>query len=515
MSEPSPLPPGARAARQRALATLRSARTRIGAFLVKESVVALGQPRLILFLIVGPFLLLLLFGIGFGGRPGSYDVVLVVPDNPRVPDSRDTYRDYFLWSLHLVDVTRDEGRALARLGRQEVDVVVVAPSDPLADLAMDRPAIFRVYYNDLDPVDRARVNSLAFGHTRELNALLVAAMLDGILVASGIQEGDDGSLEELRSRLLSGDSEGALSVIDRLLAAVVILRLTGEGVYRVTVDQPASPPTTEPLTRFELLLRALRSEVSTEQGLTAEQESQLTELEQTALLLPDVIRVAARISPERLAAPVDYRLTNLAPSEISAVNFAAPVVVALFVQHVAVTLVALSVIRERTRGTIELFAVAPVQPGEILLGKALSFSAMLAVLTTLLVLLTVLVLGVPLLGNVLLLAAILALLAAVSLAIGFIIAALSSNEPQTVQLAMLTLLLAVFFGGLFVPVESLEMPVRAVSWIVPVTHAGAALRAVMLRGGFIPMEAVWSLLLMAAVLIPLAYVLTRRSYRVW
>jgi ABC-2 type transport system permease protein len=238
-------------------------------------------------------------------------------------------------------------------------------------------------------------------------------------------------------------------------------------------------------------------------------------LEQSALLLPDVIRVAANISAERLAAPVDYRLTNLAPSEVSAVNFAAPVVVALLVQHVAVTLVALSVIRERTRGTVELFAVAPVRPVEIIAGKALSFGAMLAILTTLLVLLTVLVLGVPMLGNVLLAALILLLLATTALAIGFIIAAFSSNEPQTVQLAMLVLLLAVFFGGLFVPVESLLMPVRVVSWVVPVTHAGAALRAVMLRGEPPPFDTIWPLLLMIGVLVPLAYVLTRRSYRLW
>ncbi|MGD9894732.1 MAG: ABC transporter permease [Dehalococcoidia bacterium] len=489
--------------------------TRIGAFLIKESVVALGQPRLILFLIVGPFLLLLLFGVGFGGRPGTYDVVLVVPDSPRVPTTRDAYREFFLWSLHLADVTTDAGAALGQLEREEVDIVVVAPRDPLEDLAMDRPAIFRVYYNDLDPVDRARVNSLAFGHTRELNSLLVAAMLDGILVATGVQEGGDDSLEQLRSRMLAGDSDGALGVIDQLLAAVVILRLTGEGVYRVSVDQSTSPPTTAPLERFEVLLRALRAEVSPEPGITAAQEARLNELEQSALLLPDVIRVAANISAERLAAPVDYRLTNLAPSDVSTVNFAAPVVVALLVQHVAVTLVALSVIRERTRGTVELFAVAPVGPIEILTGKALSFGAMLAILTTLLVLLTVLVLGVPMLGNVLLLALVLLLLAGASLAIGFIIAAFSSNEPQTVQLAMLVLLLAVFFGGLFVPVESLMMPVRAVSWIVPVTHAGAALRAVMLRGEPPPFDTVWPLALMVAILVPLAFVLTRRSYRMW
>jgi ABC-type multidrug transport system permease subunit len=80
---------------------------------------------------------------------------------------------------------------------------------------------------------------------------------------------------------------------------------------------------------------------------------------------------------------------------------------------------------------------------------------------------------------------------------------------------MLVLLLAVFFGGLFVPVESLIMPVRVVSWIVPVTHAGGALRAVMLRGEPPPLDTVWPLLLMVAALVPFAFVLTRRSYRMW
>ena len=493
----------------------RQVGTRTSAFLVKEMVVALGQPRLILSLIVGPFLLLFLFGIGFRGRPSDYDVVLVVPESPRVPLRTDAYRQFFLWSLRLVDVTTSEAYALDLLNRREVDVVVMAPRQPLRQLAMDEPAIFSVYINHLDPLDRSRINGLAFGHTRELNALLVAAILDGILHASGLRESDSTALENLRARMLAGDSEGSLGVIDRLLAAVVILRLTGEGVYEVAADRTAGPPTTPPLERFELLLRALRAEVSQEPGLSAEQERQLSELEQTALLLPDVVRAAARVSPERLAAPVDYELTNLAPSPVSVVNFSAPVVVALLLQHVAVTLVALSVVRERTRGTVELFAVAPVRLGEILLGKALSFGAMLAALAALLLALLVLVLDVPLLGNLLLAALVLALLIAVSLAIGFILAAVSITEPQTVQLAMLTLLFAIFFCRLFVPVESVAMPVRAVSYVVPVTHAGQALRAIMLRGSLVPWEAVWSLAVMAVVLVPSAFLLMRRSYRMW
>lgn len=271
------------------------ARTR--AFLVKETIVALGQPRLLLSLIVGPFLLLLCFGLGFQGRSTVYSVALVVPDRPAMPVSTGLYRQFFLWSLHLATVTTDEAGALVALERGEVDVVVVAPPTPLADLARDEPARFQVFIDTLDPIDRARINALVYGHTRELNAVLVAAMLEGILQATGLQAPQTTALTELRHRLLTGDSDGALGVIDRLLAAVVILRLTGEGVYQVATAPGEQTPTDPPLARFELLLRAVRAEVAAEPGLTAAQEAQLGELEQKAVLLPDVVRVAARISP--------------------------------------------------------------------------------------------------------------------------------------------------------------------------------------------------------------------------
>jgi hypothetical protein len=52
-----------------------------------------------------------------------------------------------------------------------------------------------------------------------------------------------------------------------------------------------------------------------------------------------------------------------------------------------------------------------------------------------------------------------------------------------------------------------------VSYVVPVTYAGAAFRAIMLRGDAPPLWDVSALALMAVVLVPLAYLLIRRSYR--
>lgn len=492
---------------------LRRIGTRTSAFLVKESVVALSQRRLILSVIVGPFLLLLLFGLGFSGGRAPYDTVLVVPDRPGIPVATAAYRGFFLWSLRLVDVTTDESAALARLRQREVDVVVVAPAHPLRALANDEPAEFHVYYNHLDPVDRAQINGLAFGHSRELNTLIVAAMLDGIMQAAGVQEQPQPALTELREQLLAGDSDGALSVIDRLLAAITILRIAGESGYQVASSTARPAPTTPPLDHFEAVLRALRAEMAPGPGVTPQQEAQLSDLEQTALLLPDVVQAASRISPERLAAPVGYDLTNLAPTHISYLRFYAPVVLMLLLQHVAITLAALSAVRERTRGTVEMFAVAPVRLSEILAGKALSFAAILAVLAIVLLALLVFVLRIPLLGNVALAALVVLLLIAAGLAIGFVIAGLSTTESQAVQLAMLVLLFSTFFGGLFVPLAGLDMPVRAVAYAVPVTHAGTAMRAIMLRGNLVPLGSVAMLAVMVGALAPVAYLLMRRSYR--
>ena len=59
------------------------------------------------------------------------------------------------------------------------------------------------------------------------------------------------------------------------------------------------------------------------------------------------------------------------------------------------------------------------------------------------------------------------------------------------------------------------MPVRIIAYAVPVTHAGEALRAVMLCGDLVPMAPVWTLVLMVAVLAPVAALVMGRSFRTY
>ena len=191
---------------------------------------------------------------------------------------------------------------------------------------------------------------------------------------------------------------------------------------------------------------------------------------------------STRVPPDVLAAPFSVQPTNTVPAEPTAIGFFTPAVVVLLLQHIAVSLASLSMVRDRLLGAMELYRVAPVRPLEIILGKSLSYGLLLGVVGAALVFLVNQLLGVPILGNPGWAVVTLGLLLFSSLGLGFFIAGLAETETQAVQLAMLVLLASIFFGGFFLPLDTLWEPIRAISYLLPVTFGSIDLREVMLRG---------------------------------
>jgi ABC-2 type transport system permease protein len=58
----------------------------------------------------------------------------------------------------------------------------------------------------------------------------------------------------------------------------------------------------------------------------------------------------------------------------------------------------------------------------------------------------------------------------------------SQTHSQAVQLSMLFLLTAIFFSGLFMPLDRIEMPIELVSWLLPATYAFEGAQDLMLLG---------------------------------
>jgi len=176
-----------------------------------------------------------------------------------------------------------------------------------------------------------------------------------------------------------------------------------------------------------------------------------------------------------------------------------------------VTLVALSLVRERTSGIIELFRVSPISTVEIILGKLLAFGVLAGIMSLATLGLLVGLLHVPMIGSPAALATVLGLVTFASLALGMLIAVISDSERQAVQLSLLVLLASVFFSGFVLPIEEFTEPARVIGYLLPVTHGIRLAQDIMLRGWTAATWEFAALGAIGAVLLILTWILLRRN----
>lgn len=384
---------------------------RLLAFTGKELVETLRRPGAIVSLVLGPFLIMAVFGLGYSGVKRPLETVVVAPASSKLPTDTAAYQELAGGGLHIAGVTGDRAAAEAQLAAGTVDVVVVAPDDPQAAFRAGEQSVIDVLVDVVDPIAVNYAGFLAAGLASAVNREII--------------------------RRAAAETQG----------------------YAVAAGETA----------------------------------------------------AARIPPDVVAAPTRAELTNAAPSEPAILAYYGPAVLALILQHLAVTLVALSLVRERTSGVIELFRVAPVSTTEVLIGKVLAFSLLGGAIGALTVALLVGAFGVPMLSDPAEVALVIGLVLVASLGLGLLIAVVSDSERQAVQLSLLVLLASVFFSGFVLPIEEFTDPVRALAYTLPVTHGIRLLQDLMLRGSTTESWELLALVVIALVTLLGAWLLLRRG----
>ena len=386
---------------------------RLLAFVGKELVETLRRPGAILSLILGPFLIMAIFGAGFNGIRRELETIVVVPTSDQLPTEASDYQELAGPALHIADVVQDRAEAEARLRAGEVDVVVVAPEDPEGAFRAGKRSTIEIVVDEVAPV--------AENYATILGSTLANAVNQRII---------ERAVEE------------------------------GEG-YALAAAQAQ----------------------------------------------------ASAIPADVVSAPTEARLLNLAPQAPTVTSFFGPAVLALILQHLAVTLVSMSLVRERSSGVMELFRISPVTASEVLTGKVLAFGLLGFVVAGLTMVLLVNVLGVPSIADTGALALVFGLLLLASLGLGLLIAVVSDSERQAVQLALLTLLASVFFSGFVLSIDQFTPPVRALAYALPVTHGIRLLQDLMLRGTTNNLWEFGALAAIAAVTLVAAWALLRRNMR--
>lgn len=468
---------------------------RISAFVRKETVEVLRQPRLIFTLVLGPFLILLLFGLGYRTTPREMVTLLVVPEDSKISPIVDEYAERIAGQLDLIGRLSSIEEARQELLTGSVDIVVSTPADPYNNLINNRQSLFTVYHQEIDPFERTYMDVIQRTYINEFNN---QALVEVIKQSKGeietfrqyAQQGES-TAATLREALDSGDTATATSEQEQLSEDLSLLRLAaGSGVFALSLmqssdiinaDEEFTVGLVEQLETFQNDIDGLDTSITAGQPSAAEVQT-ITDVETYLADLDSQLEQFQDIDAQVLTEPFIGRTEAVTPVEIADTDFFVPAVIALLIQHIAISFAALSIISEKRDGTIELFRASPVSFFETLIGKYISYTLLIGLISAGLTALVFWLLQVPMLGSWLNYSLILLVVILSSLGIGFCISLISRSESQAVQYSMIFLLASIFFSGFFIALHRLAPFVHIVSWSLPATYGTALLQDNMLRG---------------------------------
>jgi len=167
-----------------------------------------------------------------------------------------------------------------------------------------------------------------------------------------------------------------------------------------------------------------------------------------------------------------------------------PGVMAMVLMLVCTMMTAITIVREKELGTMEVLLVSPIQPLKIVVAKAVPYLLLSIVNITSILLLSVLVLEVPINGSIVLLMLVSILFTLTSLALGLLISS-ATDSQQTAMFISLTgmFLPTIMLSGFMFPIENMPLPLRIVSNAVPAKWFYNIVKSVMIKG--VGIEMIW------------------------
>jgi len=213
--------------------------------------------------------------------------------------------------------------------------------------------------------------------------------------------------------------------------------------------------------------------------------------------------------------PIDYEPRVWYNPELHSTQFLVPGLVGFILMLTAVVSTALSVVREKERGTMEQLRVTSLRPSELIVGKVLPYLGISITATVIILIAARFLFGVSVRGSyVHLFAATLVYLVG-ALGFGLLVSSLAETQAMAFQVGMVTSMLpAIFLSGFIFPIRSMPLAVQVLTYAVPARYFNVILRGVILKGAGLEsyVRDVAFLVLYAMVVMGIAYArLTRKE----
>jgi ABC-2 type transport system permease protein len=160
-----------------------------------------------------------------------------------------------------------------------------------------------------------------------------------------------------------------------------------------------------------------------------------------------------------------------------------PGVMAMVLMLVCTMMTAITVVREKEMGTMEVMLVSPIQPLKIVIAKAVPYLLLSTVNIASILLLSAFVLQVPINGSLILLVSEAILFTITCLSFGLLISSATDSQQVAMFISLTGMFLpTIMLSGFMFPIENMPLPLRLLSNVVPARWFYQIVKSVMIKG---------------------------------
>ncbi len=185
----------------------------------------------------------------------------------------------------------------------------------------------------------------------------------------------------------------------------------------------------------------------------------------------------------KLPYTINTELRMLYNPQLKGVFNYVPGVMAMVLLLVCTMMTAITIVKEKELGTMEVLLVSPMRPQLVVLAKAIPYLVLSVINISSILLLSVFVLEMPINGSLVLLVGESVLFTLVSLSLGLLISSGASSQQTAMFISLVALFLpTVMLSGYMFPIENMPLPLRIISNLVPARWYYIIVKSVMIKG---------------------------------
>ncbi len=220
----------------------------------------------------------------------------------------------------------------------------------------------------------------------------------------------------------------------------------------------------------------------------------------------------------RAGRPLNLQLLDLETRvwynpDLKSLNYMVPGVFANVLMMISMLLTSASIIKEKEKGTMEMLAVTPLRPAELILGKLIPFALVAFFDIVLVFLVATLWFDIQLKGSVLELFLLGSIFMLTGLGLGVFLSIISQTQRQAMMTTVFVIMPQMILSGFIFPIANMPALIQLVTYIIPLRYFLEIVRSIFLKGVGVRYlwNDIWPMVLISLVLISLSVMRFRKK----